>query len=175
MTRHREARRRRIIDVDTIASLNQAADLRKTPGIIVFGPLSSVAAHGERFCRKPFRKFWPNQRRWGPSQRQTAHPNAPKIRTRRRRASRRVWCGFRDFTSPRPPGTRRRSRKRPFSDIVAHNGLVRTPKFAKIARDAARRPTTPCVSFRNIWRGAWGRSGAVHTLWWRNRKKRQGD
>ena len=82
--RYKEEKMRRIIDVGTIASLNQAADLRKTPGIIVFGPLSSVAAHGGRFCRKPFRKFWLNHRAWGPAHRQTASSNALKIRTRRR-------------------------------------------------------------------------------------------
>ena len=106
MVRYREVRRRRIIRVDTIASLNQAADICETAGIIVFGPLSFLAAHGGRSCRKPFRKFWPNHRAWGPAQRQTASPNALKIRTRRRGVCPRLWCNFRDFTSPRPPGTR---------------------------------------------------------------------
>ena len=68
-TRQTGERRRRIIDVDIVASLNRVMDLRITPVIIVLGPLSSVASHGERTCRKPFRKFWPNQRRWGPAQR----------------------------------------------------------------------------------------------------------
>ena len=68
-----------------------------------------VAMHGERSRRKPFRNFWPNHHDWGPDQRQTASPNALKTRTRRRRAPRRVWRDFRDLTSPRPPGMRRRS------------------------------------------------------------------
>ena len=76
-----------------------------------------------------------------------------------------------------PPSARYASTKlkRPFSDIVADNGRVRTTQIAKIARDAAPETATPCASFRNIWRGARGRSGGVHALWWRNRKKRQGD
>jgi len=76
-----------------------------------------------------------------------------------------------------PPSARYASAKSEtaVSDIDADNGLVRTPKIAKIAPDAAPKTPTPCASFRNNWRGAWGRSGGVHTLWWRNRKKRQGD
>ena len=76
-----------------------------------------------------------------------------------------------------PPSARYASAKSEtaVSDIDADNGLVRTPKIAKIAPEAARRPGTPCASFRSIWRGARGRSGAAHTLWWRNRKQRQGD
>lgn len=160
--RHEEERRRRNIDVDTIASLNQAADLRKTPGIIVFGPLSSVAAHGGRSLRKPFRKFWLNHRAWGPAHRQTASPNALKIRTRRSRAPCRVWCDFRDFPSPRPPGTRRRSRKRPFQIstlTTVSSGRLKSRKSPQRRRGARERR----VRVFGVFGEALGDVRALHT------------
>jgi hypothetical protein len=61
-----------------------------------------VAAHGERSCRKRFRKFWPNQRRWGPAQRQTASPNDMKFRTRRLRGCPRPLVRLADFAAHAP-------------------------------------------------------------------------
>ena len=42
-------RRRRIIDVHITASLNRVTDVSKTPGNMLFGPLSTLAAHHDGF------------------------------------------------------------------------------------------------------------------------------
>jgi hypothetical protein len=57
--RHQEEKRRRIVDVDTMASPNQAVDLRTTPGIIVFGPLSSSPRMASDPVENRFENFGP--------------------------------------------------------------------------------------------------------------------
>jgi hypothetical protein len=42
-------RRRRIIDVHITASLNRVTDVSTTPGNMLFGPLSTLAAHHDGF------------------------------------------------------------------------------------------------------------------------------
>ena len=72
----------------------------------------------------------------------SASPNALKTRTRRSRAPRRVWRDFRDFTTRRPPGTRRRSRKRPFqisSLTTVSSGRLKSRKSRETRRGARER------------------------------------
>ena len=58
-TRQAGARRRRIIDVHIIGSLNRVTNLSTTPGNMLFGPLSSLAAHHHRFSAVFFKRFAP--------------------------------------------------------------------------------------------------------------------
>ena len=50
-------RRRRIIDVHITASLNRVTILSTTPGNMLFGPLSSLAAHHHRIIAFFFKRF----------------------------------------------------------------------------------------------------------------------
>ena len=67
-TRQAGERRRQIIDVHIIASLNRVTNLSTTPGNMLFGPLSSLAAHHHRFMAFYFSNVSPRCRRLPPRQ-----------------------------------------------------------------------------------------------------------
>ena len=88
-TRQAGERRRRIIDVHIIASLNRVTILSTTPGNMLFGPLSSLAAHHHRFIAFFFQTFRRDALACPRDRRPTAFANILKTRTRHRGLCRR--------------------------------------------------------------------------------------